>query len=75
MLNQIALTPMQYYPRYKSTVQVQVYKYVPHLDLVDFGQNSNRLMLRPRNPHIHGNVPRFHPGNFFFILTLHTLRP
>ena len=24
--------------RYKSTVQVQVYKYVTHLDLVDFDQ-------------------------------------
>ena len=35
---------------------------------------SNRSMLRPQNPKFHGNVPRFHPGKFFFILTLHTHR-
>ena len=65
--------------------------HVPHLDLVDIGQNmsatdrlmgtlnpmkkiSNRLTLRPRNPKIHGNVPRFCPDKIFFILTLHTHR-
>ena len=37
-------------------------------------KNSNRLMLRPRNPYMHGNVPRFCPSRIFFILTLHTLR-
>ena len=31
-------------------------------------------MLGPRNPYMHGNVPRFCPGRIFFILTLHTLR-
>ena len=35
---------------------------------------SNRLTLRPRNPKILENVPRFCPGKFFFILTLHTHR-
>ena len=35
---------------------------------------SNRSMLRPRNPKTHRNVPRFHPGKIFFILTLHTHR-
>ena len=35
---------------------------------------SNRLMLRPPNPKIHGNVPHFHPDKKFFILTLHTHR-
>ena len=35
---------------------------------------SNRSMLRPQNPKIHGNVPRFRPGKNFFILTLHTHR-
>ena len=65
--------------------------HVPHLDLVDIGQNMsttdrlmgtpnpmkkflNRSMLRPRNPKIHGNVPRFCPNKNFFILTLHTHR-
>ena len=65
--------------------------HVPHLDLVDIGQDmsatvrlmgtpnpmkkfSNRLMLWPQNPKIHGNVPRFHPDKNFFILTLHTHR-
>ena len=37
-------------------------------------KNSNRLMLGPCNPYMHGNVPRFRPGRIFFILTLHTLR-
>ena len=37
-------------------------------------KDSNRLMLRPRNPKILGNVPCFCPENFFFILTLHTHR-
>ena len=35
---------------------------------------SNHLTLRPRNPKIHGNVPRFRPDKIFFILTLHTHR-
>ena len=35
---------------------------------------SNRSMLWPRNPKIHGNVPHFHPDKNFFILTLHTHR-
>ena len=35
---------------------------------------SNRLTLWPRNPKIHGNVPRFCPDENFFILTLHTHR-
>ena len=35
---------------------------------------SNRSMLRPQNPKIHGNVPRFCPDKNFFILTLHTHR-
>ena len=35
---------------------------------------SNCLMLRPQNPKIHGNVPRFYPSKIFFILTLHTHR-
>ena len=35
---------------------------------------SNRLTLRPRKPKIHQNVPRFRPGENFFILTLRTLR-
>ena len=35
---------------------------------------SNRSMLQPRNPKIHGNVPRFCPDKNFFILTLHTHR-
>ena len=65
--------------------------HVPHLDLVDIGQNvsatvrlmvscdpikkdSNLLMLWPPNPKILGNVPRFYPSKFFFILTLHTYR-
>ena len=36
--------------------------------------NSNWLMLWPHKPKILQNVPRFCPGKFFFILTLHTLR-
>ena len=36
--------------------------------------NSNHLTLRPRNPKILRNVPRFCPGKNFFILTLHTHR-
>ena len=64
---------------------------MPHLDLVDIGQNmsttvrlmvtpnpmkkfSNPSTLQPRNPKIHGNVPRFRPGKNFSILTLHTHR-
>ena len=35
---------------------------------------SNRSMLWPRNPKIHGNVPRFRSDKNFFILTLHTHR-
>ena len=35
---------------------------------------SNCSMLWPRNPKILRNVPRFHPGKNFFILTLHTHR-
>ena len=35
---------------------------------------SNRSMLQPWNPKIHGNVPRFLPNKNFFILTLHTHR-
>ena len=35
---------------------------------------SNPSTLRPWNPKIHGNVPRFHPGKNFSILTLHTHR-
>ena len=35
---------------------------------------SNRSTIRPQNPKIHGNVPRFCPGKSFFILTLHTHR-
>ena len=35
---------------------------------------SNHSTLRPQNPKIHGNVPRFRPGKNFFILTLHTHR-
>ena len=35
---------------------------------------SNCLMLRPRNPKIHRDVPCFHPDISFFILTLHTHR-
>ena len=35
---------------------------------------SNCLTLQPRNPKILRNVPRFHPGKNFFILTLHTHR-
>ena len=35
---------------------------------------SNRLMLWPWNPKIHGNVPCFRPGKNFFILTLHIRR-
>ena len=35
---------------------------------------SNRLMLRPQNPKILRNVPRFRPSKNFFILTLHTHR-
>ena len=35
---------------------------------------SNRLMLQPRNPKIHRNVPCFCPDKYFFILTLHTHR-
>ena len=31
-------------------------------------------MLGPRKPKIHWNVPRFRPGENFFILTLRTLR-
>ena len=69
----------------------RVCTHVPHLDLVDIGQNvsatdrlmdtpnpmkkfSNRSTLQPRNPKIHGNVPRFCPGKNFFILTLYTHR-
>ena len=37
-------------------------------------KDSNRLMLQPQNPKILRNVPRFHPGKSFFILTLHTHR-
>ena len=37
-------------------------------------KTSNHSMLRPRNPKIHGNVPRFRPSKNFFILTLHTHR-
>ena len=37
-------------------------------------KNSNRLTLGPRKSKIHWNVPRFRPGEIFFILTLHTLR-
>ena len=65
--------------------------HMPHLDLVDIGQDmsttvrlmgtpnpmkkfSNRSMLWPRNPKIHGNVPSFCPSKNFFILTLHTHR-
>ena len=65
--------------------------HVPHLDLVDIGQDmsttvslmgtpnpmkkfSNRSMLRPQNPKIIKNVPRFRPSKIFFILTLHTHR-
>ena len=36
---------------------------------------SNRLTLRPRKLKIHRIVPRFCPGENFFILTLRTLRP
>ena len=35
---------------------------------------SNCSTLRPRNPKIHRNVPRFCLGKNFFILTLHTHR-
>ena len=35
---------------------------------------SNRSMLQPQNPKIHGNVPHFRPDKNFFILTLHTHR-
>ena len=35
---------------------------------------SNHSMLCPRNPKIHGNVPRFRPDKIFYILTLHTHR-
>ena len=35
---------------------------------------SNRSMLQPRNPKIHGNVPRLRPDKKFFILILHTHR-
>ena len=35
---------------------------------------SNPLMLWPRNPKFHGNVPCFRPDKIFFILTLHTHR-
>ena len=35
---------------------------------------SNRFMLWPWNPEIHGNVPHFCLGKNFFILTLHTHR-
>ena len=35
---------------------------------------SNPSMLRPQNPKIHANVPRFRPGKKFSILTLHTHR-
>ena len=69
----------------------QLCTHMPHLDLVDIGQNmsatvrlmgtpnpmkkfSNPSTLRPRNPKIHGNVPRFRPGKNFSILTLHTHR-
>ena len=69
----------------------QLCTHVPHLDLVDIGQNmsatdrlmgtpnpikkfSNRSMLWPQNPKIHGNVLRFRPDKNFFILTLHTHR-
>ena len=65
--------------------------HVPHLDLVNIGQDmsttvrlmgtpnpmkkfSNHLTLQPWNPKILGNVPRFCPGKFFFILTLHIHR-
>ena len=37
-------------------------------------KNSNQLTLGPCKPKIHWNVPRFHPGENFFILTLRTLR-
>ena len=37
-------------------------------------KNSNQLTLGPRKLKIHQNVPRFCPGENFFILTLHTLR-
>ena len=36
--------------------------------------NSNHLTLWPQNPKILGNVPCFHPGENFFILTLYTHR-
>ena len=69
----------------------QLCTHMPHLDLVDIGQNmsatvrlmgtpnpmkkfSNPSMLRPQNPKIHGNVPRFRPSKKFSILTLHTHR-
>ena len=69
----------------------QLCTHMPHLDLVDIGQNmsatvrlmgtlnpmkkfSNPSTLRPRNPKIHGNVPRFCPNKHFSILTLHTNR-
>ena len=59
-----------------------------HLDLVDIGRNmsaTDRLMGTPNpmknfqiarcyGPKTQGNVPRFHPGKNFFILTLHTHR-
>ena len=35
---------------------------------------SNCSMLRPWNPKILENVPRFHPSKIFFILTLHIHR-
>ena len=37
-------------------------------------KKSNQLTLGPRKPKIHWNVPRFRPGENFFILTLCTLR-
>ena len=43
--------------------------HVPHLDLVNFGQNVSTtagLMLRLHKPYILKNVPHFCPGNFFF---------
>ena len=69
----------------------QLCTHMPHLDLVDIGQNmsatvrlmgtpipmkkfSNPSMLQPRNPKIHGNVPRFCPSKNFSILTWHTHR-
>ena len=50
-----------------ATVRLMATRYLIEKD-------SNHSKLQPQNPKILGNVPRFHPGKFFFILTLHTHR-